>query len=253
MSTTINVASDDSGALPNSKVMESRGSLCATSLDAVSKCDVSLPPPPPWPVESAEGKRLCASMSAPGQAALLRWRGSAEKSGTWEAQTKGYFCAPASAVSALRFLGLAGRGLSQDAVFNQIVTPNGLFTAGISFEHGCKMLKLLGGDLLDVQACSSRQDTEMTAWLRKDLTSAFEHGENLCILVNYWRPISGGGHWSPLGGFAEEKVLILDTAANKNPHQWMPLEWLVHGLCRHNGYTGLPRGYVIIRERHHAE
>lgn len=200
----------------------------------------------PWALDSPEGQRLAASMPQGGRAALARWREGS--SPCWEAQQRSHYCAPASAVAALRFFGVAGPGLSQRAVYERILVPNGLVTNGVSFEHGHKMLHLLAAKELEVQAWSSPSQDEVRAWLREDL-QACAAGEEVVLLANYWRPIVGGGHWSPLGGFAEDKVLILDTASDRFPPQWMPLDWLVEGLCRHNNATGRPRGYLVIRRR----
>lgn len=196
----------------------------------------------PPAVESAEGQRLAALMSSAGQEALKRWQGC------WEPQENGYYCAPASALAALRFLGL-GADLSQDSIYNGVVKPRGLFTSGVSFEHGGRLLQILGDGRLEVQFVQSRVEDEMEALLVEDLTAAFARGEVLCILANYWRPVTGGGHWSPLGGFAEGRVLVLDTQPKKAPPHWLPLRTMTQALCRHNDTTGLPRGYLVVWRR----
>lgn len=197
---------------------------------------------PPWALDSCEGRRLAASMPQGARAALARWREGSNR--CWEPQQRGHYCAPASAVATLRFFGIAGPGLSQTTVYERIVVPNGLFTSGVSFEHGHKMMELLAVKELEIRPCSSPCRDEVRARLRADLQA-----EGLVLLANYWRPGVGGGHWSPLGGFAEDKVLVLDTAADRFPPQWMPLDWIVEGLCRHNDKTGRPRGYLAIRRR----
>lgn len=184
-------------------------------------------------------------MSPAGQVALARWQKC------WEAQATSYYCAPASALAALRFLGM-GSGLSQESIYTGVVKQRGLWTSGVSFEHGGRLVQILGDGNLEVQFVQSRKEEEIEALLTEDLTAAFVRGEALCILANYWRPDTGGGHWSPLGGFAEGQVLVLDTQPKKLPAHWLPLRTMAKALCRHNDVTKLPRGYLVVWRRERA-
>jgi len=198
-----------------------------------------------WYYEDHDGQRLARAMSEDGIASLNRWCKA------WEPQVHGGSCAAASAMSALRFLGMA-RGWSQQRIWDEVLHPNGLVTQGIRFLHGFEMCRLLGGRVLDVRERSSNDEFELDRRLREDLSDAFSNGSDMCILVNYLRQVcpigfSGGGHWSPLGGFAEDKVLIMDTNSKKHPPHWVCIEELWRAMCQHNPTTGGPRGYVTLR------
>lgn len=192
--------------------------------------------------DTAEGRGLIGLMTLAGRDALVRWQA------VWQPQTNGYYCAPASALAALRFLGLgADAGLSQDYIYHKVIRPRGLFTSGVSFEHGCQLMQILGAGALEVRRVQFRDAIIVEARLAEDLALALECSETVCILANYWRPPSGGGHWSPLAGFVEGRVLVLDTNSAKGPPHWLPLSKMAQALCRHNEKTGLPRGYLVVR------
>lgn len=198
-----------------------------------------------WPLEEEEGQRLAHAMSTQGLASLKRWCEA------WEPQIHSGACAAASAMGALRFLGLAG-SWSQRKIFDKVLYPYGLITAGVSFTNGAQMLQLLGAQMLEVTQHCSKDKSAVEIQLREDLSAAFAGDCNFCILVNYWRPLcplgfSGGGHWSPLGGISEDHVLILDTNSNSHPPHWACLSDLVGAMCEHNPTTQLPRGYVTLR------
>eukprot|EP00913_Durusdinium_trenchii_P010068 g9447.t1 len=185
-------------------------------------------------------------MPVEGQEAFERW------CKVWEPQQHGGFCGPASAVAALHFLGLdSARAWTQQRIYEEVICPKQLFTRGLSFANGVIMLKILS-DRFQVFEHSSFDEVQIAQQLRKDLEDAFEKGEEMCILVNYIR--LGGGHWSPLAGWSNGHVLILDTNQQRLPPHWVSLETLVESLCRYNRATERPRGYVVLRcaetERH---
>lgn len=61
---------------------------------------------------------------------------------------------------------------------------------------------------------------------------------------------SGDGHFSPIGGFHEEKqlVLVLDVARFKYPSYWVPVRDLWEAMEPVDAETGLSRGYHILRK-----
>jgi len=193
--------------------------------------------------DTAEGKRLASRMRAQGYDALARWCKA------WEPQSAGNFCAPASAVCALKFLRLLGQW-TQLRIYYEVLLPNNLLTRGVSFEHGAEMMRKVGGNRIKVETRISRNEDDLDCWLREDLAEAFQDGAEMCLLANYWRT-TGGGHWSPLGGWAEDQVLIMDTNHQRFPPHWVSIRELVRSLCRHNEITGLPRGYLVVRPSGH--
>lgn len=217
-----------------------RDSEKCTALSLSGSADTC--PGHPVDATSREGKRLIGSMTPAAQRVLARWRA------VWRPQLHGHYCAPASALAALRYMGF-GAGLSQDSIYHDVIKPHGFFTYGVSFDHGCRLMQILGVEGLEVQRFQSYDVAKAEDRLAEDLTFSFQCGETVCILANYWRPPDGGGHWSPLVGFAEGQVLILDTNAAKGPPHWLPLRTMARALCRHNDKTGLPRGYLVVRRR----
>lgn len=57
---------------------------------------------------------------------------------------------------------------------------------------------------------------------------------------------TGGGHFSPIGGYhaGKDMVLILDVARFKYPPHWVPLTFLWDAMNTIDKDTGLYRGYV---------
>eukprot|EP00930_Biecheleria_cincta_P088627 TRINITY_DN77888_c0_g1_i1.p1 TRINITY_DN77888_c0_g1~~TRINITY_DN77888_c0_g1_i1.p1 ORF type:complete len:233 (+),score=36.33 TRINITY_DN77888_c0_g1_i1:179-877(+) len=198
-------------------------------------------------LDDQEGQRLALAMDTEGVAVLGRWCKA------WEAQIHGGSCAAASAMGALRFLGLESNW-SQKKIWDEILSPHRLVTAGVSLDNGTAMLRLLGGQALEIKRVCNRNEAELERELRADLAIAFSAGSQLCIIANYLRTLcppgfSGGGHWSPLGGFAEDRVLILDTHNKLHPPHWVFFADLVRSICEQNRATGMPRGYVTLRKR----
>lgn len=205
-------------------------------------------PPVVW-LRSAESQQLITSMGPRGKSLLELWKAS------WEPQENGAYCAPASAVATLRLLQLrSASAWNQTRIFHEVLQPNGLFTAGVSLEHGVRMMQVLGAGELVVEERCILDPVEAEARLRDDLRAAFgdEQAPTTCILANYrrWVPSRGGGHWSPLGGWSEEgsMVLILDTNSTRCPPHWVPLSDMVMAICEWNRTTARPRGYAVVRK-----
>lgn len=206
-------------------------------------------------LDTPEGRRLVSCMGERGRKMLERWQAS------WEPQQDGAACAPASAMAALRVLGTQGNW-NQSKIISEVVYPNHLFTSGVSLENGAEMIRILGANTLvvDVRCIADRRAAEEA--LREDLKLAFGPAEGggdeiaPCLLANYprWVGGDGGGHWSPLSGWAssESMVLIMDVNPRKCPPHWVPLGDLAEALCRWNHITNKPRGYVCVRRSTHV-
>eukprot|EP00438_Fugacium_kawagutii_P010258 Skav208136 [mRNA] locus=scaffold4270:55252:58368:+ [translate_table: standard] len=105
-------------------------------------------------------------MPVEGQKAFERW------CKVWEPQLYSSFCGPASALAALRFLGLE-KSWTQNRIYDEVVCPKRLFTRGISFANGVVMLKTLG---VQVVEHTSFDEVQIAERLRQDLAAAFERG-----------------------------------------------------------------------------
>ena len=72
------------------------------------------------------------------------------------------------------------------------------------------------------------------------------------LIVNYDRRVlgqKGGGHISPVSAYAaaEDKVLLLDTAAYKYPFHWIPVEDLYGAMATADSELGTSRGWLVVR------
>ena len=72
------------------------------------------------------------------------------------------------------------------------------------------------------------------------------------LLGNYQREVLGQGrveHISPIGAYNSESdsVLIMDTAAHKWPHTWVPVDELFAAMDTIDGASGQSRGYLLVQ------
>src|SRR5690606_8976967 len=60
---------------------------------------------------------------------------------------------------------------------------------------------------------------------------------------------TGGGHFSPVGGFhaASDHALILDVARFKYPPHWVPVPALYAAMEASDEATARPRGWIALR------
>ncbi|XP_021847358.1 glutathione gamma-glutamylcysteinyltransferase 1 isoform X2 [Spinacia oleracea] len=75
--------------------------------------------------------------------------------------------------------------------------------------------------------------------------------ENCHMIVSYHRGSlkqTGGGHFSPIGGYhaGKDMVLILDVARFKYPPHWVPLTFLWDAMNTIDKDTGLYRGFMLL-------
>jgi glutathione gamma-glutamylcysteinyltransferase len=97
-----------------------------------------------------------------------------------------------------------------------------------------------------------RGDTSSLADWRAALAIAAS-GEAV-IVASYDRAAmgqSGGGHFSPIGGFhmTRDLALILDVARFKYPPHWVSAERLWHAMEPIDPATGRARGWLVVRRR----
>jgi glutathione gamma-glutamylcysteinyltransferase len=74
------------------------------------------------------------------------------------------------------------------------------------------------------------------------------------LIASYDRKLlgqSGGGHFSPVGGYhaARDLVLVLDVARFKYPPHWVPAEKLWRAMQSLDPVTGKARGWMLLRPR----
>jgi hypothetical protein len=71
------------------------------------------------------------------------------------------------------------------------------------------------------------------------------------VIVNYDRAVlgqDGRGHISPVGAYSPEtdRLLVLDVAAHKYPHTWVPVAKLWSALNTVDADSGQTRGYLLV-------
>lgn len=91
----------------------------------------------------------------------------------------------------------------------------------------------------------------LTAW-REALAAAARGGA--VLISSYDRAAigqTGGGHFSPIGGFHEARdlVLVLDVARFKYPPHWVSVERLWRAMQSIDAQTGRARGWMVLRPR----
>ena len=83
--------------------------------------------------------------------------------------------------------------------------------------------------------------------------SCHSSSSDMFIIANFSRGFlkqTGDGHFSPVGGYHEEKdmVLILDVARFKYPPFWVPLRQLWGAMEEKDAEVGEARGYFILKK-----
>ena len=127
----------------------------------------------------------------------------------------------------------------------------------------CKSLEQvrLSGVTLDDVACLARCNDAKAEIFRPpdaDISIFRSHvaeatkGEDFVLIVNYSRTgvgQTGGGHFSPIGGYhhESERLLILDTARFKYPPHWMPIDLLYSAMVELDPDTEISRGWLLLR------
>ena len=102
-----------------------------------------------------------------------------------------------------------------------------------------------GIDATRTHAADSSVDA-FRAVLNRNLANSDDY-----LIVNYQRELLGQrqvGHISPVAAYDAEtdSVLILDTAAHKYPHTWVPVGMLFDAMSAVDSATGKSRGYLEV-------
>lgn len=72
--------------------------------------------------------------------------------------------------------------------------------------------------------------------------------EGIYMLANYYRRCieqTGTGHFSPIGGYYGDKVLILDVARFKYPFHWVDVKTLYHSFTHTDTQSRVSRGFIL--------
>jgi len=212
-------------------------------------------------LDSDEGQQLASFMSdewAVRLTALIN---------AFEPQEEPSGCAVAATVVALRVL--SGRSeradplLTQDRCFVELFSCH-VQTVGRGLVSGVSMaelvatladasawLRLPGLSVIREPAVGAPGGASEQMFCDTLLLDLLEHCGDSVMLVNLLRCVAGQwtGHWVVLGGFSMladvPHVLILDVAAHKLKHHWLPAMALVKCMLTLNS-RGEPRGYLRL-------
>jgi hypothetical protein len=120
---------------------------------------------------------------------------------------------------------------------------------GITFLEFCCISRMNGAQVEKFLASESSKEVFRNE-IKKSIQSMKTENESH-IVVSFDRSIlgqTGTGHFSPIGGFNEEKdmVLILDVARFKYPPYWVSIEMLWESFLSIDNQSGTTRGFAKL-------
>jgi len=165
---------------------------------------------------------------------------------TFQGQSLASYCGVASSVAVLQAL---GKKSTQADFFDN--NPNGLRSrlkvtfGGMTLEELAVLLSVHG-----VRTSIHHADQFSIEELRNVVATTLDDTDDY-LIVNYWRASLGQGemgHMSPVAAYDREtdSVLIMDTASNRYPPTWVPVELLFEAMSTVDGASGRMRGYVAV-------
>lgn len=208
---------------------------------------VSNPSADPKPLPEA----LVAATEAEGAALLARSQAKADHAGlaeVFQPQRKRSWCGVASAVAALRSIGVAPT-LTQESFFtdrtSEVRSEFRVTFGGMNLDELGGLLEAHGAKATVVHAADTDVDRFRSA-ARENLADATN-----ALLVNYQRERLGQGnmgHISPVAAYDEQsdRLLVLDTATYKWPPVWVEVGTLFDAMSTVDTTNGKTRGYVEV-------
>ena len=117
---------------------------------------------------------------------------------------------------------------------------------GVSIDELACLARCNGADVR-----VARADEQGVDALRAAVRAASRHSKGPMVVASYAREAlgqSGGGHFSPLGGYHEGRdlALVLDVARFKYPPHWVPIERLHHAARLVDPAVGRSRGWLVM-------
>lgn len=194
------------------------------------------------PLESEHGIQLCGRLSDDSSIALIGLRGSLQP----QLQSSWYGlaslatvpphlgCSPADQSALQQYCGAGGLSVRSGMSLGQL-------------QQLSEQLMAANGQKVAVHKISGDCAQQLEQQLHQDLSRLARQA----LIVNLARNLDGfvTGHFSPVGGYLPEQsmVLILDVAAQRIDHHWLPLPYLVNAICSFTS-QGVPRGYLCLRD-----
>jgi len=142
------------------------------------------------------------------------------------------------------------------------IAPATVQEQGLTFDVFANLASCNGASVFVCRAPENPMDEkELDSFanlFRATVRAALGGSEREFLVASYSRQSlgqTGGGHFSPIGGYHEESdsVLIMDVARFKYPAHWVPLKELVHAMFCVDPDTGRPRGYLHLRAHPRVE
>ena len=195
-------------------------------------------PEPLQSVESVEGmKRLARAKQS------ADWQPLVD---SYEPQSLGSYCGVASGVIVL---GALGEETDQWDFFtreaSEVRSRLSVIFGGMALPELQGLLNAHGVET-DANHASDVSIDDFRSVIERNLSKTGDY-----LLVNYQREVLGQGqvgHISPVGAYdsGSDSVLIMDTAAHKFPHTWVPVELLFAAMNEVDPATGKSRGYLEV-------
>lgn len=132
-----------------------------------------------------------------------------------------------------------------------VIMDPGSPNAGLTIDE---LSRMLGRPKIKAQAVYAEAPLdEGAARLRDAVKNALSRKREKKIIANYHGRTLGsktGGHFSPIAAYDEQtdSVLILDTAAHKNPPFWIPIRDLYYAMQKTDDSDGRSRGHLIVEK-----
>ena len=170
-------------------------------------------------------------------------------------QTDPAFCGLGSLVMALNALGIdpqrvwrgPWRWFSEE-LLDCCTSLDQVRQRGLSLDEVACLARCNGADV-----SLARAEAADASMFRTAVQRAVRSRDSV-LIVSYARALleqTGGGHFSPVGGYHEQRdlVLVLDVARFKYPPHWVPLEALYRATCESDPATGRSRGWLLATKR----
>lgn len=123
-----------------------------------------------------------------------------------------------------------------------------IFDPGLCLKDVAAILKIYGAKIKTAHA--SEPMHEGVGQLREVVIATMKHAEKI-LICNFFGRMKGmttGGHYSVVGAYCEatDSVLVMDTAAHKNPWYWVSIKHLYKAMHTKDGKHH--RGWIVVSD-----
>lgn len=163
------------------------------------------------------------------------------------AQRRRAFCGPATSATVINAALRPAERVTQFSLFDteaqDIKSELDVSMSGLSLEELAELLEAHGLAVRTVYA-----EHADVATFRRDAQAVLSEPDTF-LIINYDREAldqEGPGHISPIGAYhaVADHVLVMDVAAFKYPHTWVPVHKLWDAMSQ--PVAGRTRGYLLV-------